>query len=107
MADALASAKLNLLVNHVFLPPKLPGGEDTKEWEDVLCKLLLNSLRRFQEFADESDRPCLDLAASSVKHFTSVNNVNGHISEPELIEALGWPEGQSTFYSRVMFSSQC
>ena len=79
---------LGHIFNHVFLPPKLPGGEDDYEWMATLSKYLLHSFHSFRSLAPEEDRPALDIAIASIAIFDELTDSNGHIQEIVLKDAL-------------------
>jgi hypothetical protein len=95
MVGAARRAELECLINHVFLPPKLPGHPDKLSWERDLLEFLYEALDKFCELVAESDRPCVDLAAHAIKNFKQVTTPAGHISEAELANALRRTDGES------------
>lgn len=89
MSASKTRTGLECLINNVFLPPKLPGEEDTDEWEKELADLIVLSLTEFRAFLDR-DAPALalvDLALAAVADF-GVFTTSPTLSEKHLLDAF-------------------
>ena len=80
---------LRCLINHVFLPPKLPEGKDDLKWEPLLTQILTESLRSFQCHVSDDDASRVDIAIGAVNRFISLTDSNGHVSQNQLQKMFG------------------
>lgn len=80
---------LRSIVNHVFLPPKLPSGEDDGIWLPVLVDLVLSSLSTFRDHQTGTDADTVTAAIGSIRNFREGRMASGEISEPGLERMLG------------------
>jgi hypothetical protein len=57
MSEQLSLKDLEYLLNHVFLPPKLPQEDDSdKERDIVLCQQMYRATREFERFLPQHQR---------------------------------------------------
>lgn len=80
---------LRSIVNHVFLPPKLPSGEDDGIWVPALIDLTLSSLRAFRAHHTDTEADSIMAAMGSIRNFRDTRTASGEISEPSLEPMLG------------------
>ncbi|VUC25177.1 unnamed protein product [Clonostachys rosea] len=91
MADLRENRRLENILHHVFLPPKLPGCDDQgeNEWEDLLTFALANALEEFGSHAwPEPDLASIRLATEAVKKFRSLTTASWMISARDLTALL-------------------
>ncbi|CAG9949485.1 unnamed protein product [Clonostachys rosea f. rosea IK726] len=82
---------LKNVINHVFLPPKLPGCDDEGEnaWESRLVSVLSRSLEQFCAFEwPASDLASIILAFDGIKEFKALSLVDLSISASDLATVL-------------------
>lgn len=79
--------KANYMINHIFLPPKLPQKDDfTSGLSRALGDMVLKSI---QEFADiQGSNHAVHSVLSMLSNFQTVHNESGHIHEVRLKETL-------------------
>lgn len=80
---------LRSIVNHVFLPPKLPSGEDDGIWVPDVIDLILSSLSTFRDHQTGADADSVTVAIGSIRNFRETRTASGDISEPGLERMLG------------------
>lgn len=69
----LAQDHLLYLVNHVFLPPKLPSGDDgSPKKEAVMLATVLDALVNFKDCVPQDQRAVVEFVASMIQATTSV-----------------------------------
>ncbi|UNI17477.1 hypothetical protein JDV02_003817 [Purpureocillium takamizusanense] len=80
---------LQSIVHHVFLPPKLPSGEDDGCWVPALIELILSALSTFRDHrTDTDDFDCIKAAIGSIRNFQETRTETGEILEPALEKCL-------------------
>ena len=73
---------LRAIINHVFLPPKLPDRvDDFLKWEEKLLELLRTSLASFENLIGGDDVSKIQLAQKSLLKFMDARQPNGYIDE--------------------------
>lgn len=78
------------LINHVFLPTRLPPGEvESRAWEDSLLELLTESFRSFHAFHEGPAGRSVHLAAKAIHAFRSARDVSKQLCEQNLAKCLG------------------
>jgi hypothetical protein len=86
----LTAEAVTYLINHIFLPPKLPQYDDFDiEYETVIAKVAIASLSKFKNHVHHSHHATV---ASAIAMVTSLRNVydaaTGSVSEKKLVDAL-------------------
>lgn len=79
--------KVLYMINHVFLPSKLPQEDDFAPFLDAaLADMVLNSL---QEFSNQQNQSlAIGAVTSMTESFRSIHDQHGYITETGLQEAL-------------------
>lgn len=85
----ITTSMLRSIHNHVFLPPKLPSGEDDGIWVPALIDLTLSSLRAFRAYHTNTEADSITAAMGSIRNFRDTRTASGEISEPSLEAMLG------------------
>jgi hypothetical protein len=107
MASSGTSSQLKIIIDHVFLPPKLPGGDDEgmNDWETQLVAALTVSLEKFGYYEwPQADSASLKQALGAVEAFRNLSGA-GSISATELTSTLArlWTEGMlDPAYARLL-----
>ncbi|KAI9148869.1 hypothetical protein HJFPF1_10912 [Paramyrothecium foliicola] len=90
MTQKLLTDPLRWIFHHVFLPPRLPSGEEEKSFEEDLVTLLISSLQQFIRFQEEAEAADLiEEAISGLKGYQKSQGFHGGVSENDLKELLG------------------
>ncbi|OJJ43588.1 hypothetical protein ASPZODRAFT_28243 [Penicilliopsis zonata CBS 506.65] len=80
------------LVNHVFLPPKVPGEDDTDDHhEQILVDLVLSSLRQFRRHLQPDQHGSIHTAISMLATFKKIHDSLGRetaVNNIALLDAL-------------------
>lgn len=77
------------LINHVFLPTRLPPGEvESRAWEDTLLELLTESLRSFHALHEGTAARLVHRAAKAIAAFRSSRDLSKRLSEQTLAKCL-------------------
>jgi hypothetical protein len=84
----IPTSLLEGIVNHVFLPPRLPSQEDEGLWIRKLSELLEASLHEFKSYQKSTSIHFVSRAISAVKSFQRFNSPHGGIEESGLGEAI-------------------
>ena len=79
---------LDSIINHVFLPPKLPNVQDETKFEPHLTDILISSLQNFANLTDLSEDPGIKAAIDATAKFQMVRDENNHIHPISFKEAL-------------------
>lgn len=79
---------LHDIVNHVFLPPRLPCKQDSDLWIQKLSELLLTSLHDFKTYQDERSVELVSRAIFAVQNFQAFRDIAGGIEEQGLGKAI-------------------
>lgn len=94
MDDSIDHEHLKSIVNHVFLPPKLPGEEDNTPFAGTLADMLISAFQGFVSdlgkasvVEQEAVSPMLR-AINAVQNFKAVLEATGNISETGLRNIL-------------------
>ena len=57
----MSSQAMNYLIHHIFLPPELPHGDDSKpEYEIILLDTVIEALRKFKSLIADDQYYILD-----------------------------------------------
>lgn len=76
------------IVNHVFLPPRLPSHEDEGLWVQKLSELLLASLHEFRSNQENTSANLVSGAIFAIQSFESFRSPHGGIEERGLGKAI-------------------
>ncbi|ETS86668.1 hypothetical protein PFICI_00496 [Pestalotiopsis fici W106-1] len=80
---------LSYFFHHVFLPPKLPGGDNrSARQDDHLLRFVQDSLLRCSSLAEEQHQDVFQDLSAMVKSMRQVRNDHGHLDEHALLNAL-------------------
>lgn len=80
---------LDCVISHVFLPPKLPSGDETVAFTTCLSSLVISSLEEFALFFDGDDATALARAKKAIEAFFAIITYDNLISEACLQKYLG------------------
>jgi hypothetical protein len=72
MESGIKKAYLATIINHVFLPPKLPGGKDTIPIEEQLLEYVLFSLEEFKAVVDQIHHAAIHVVIDALDHLKTV-----------------------------------
>ena len=80
---------LHLLVNHLVLPPQLPGKEDDslQDIDEALIQGLLNALQSLQTFTPDDSQKWVQVTRHVLRTCMTLNS-GGRIDGPSLIATL-------------------
>ncbi|CAL3967669.1 unnamed protein product [Diplocarpon coronariae] len=80
---------LEYMIHHVFLPPKLPGGDDYKSHKDTaLLDTTIESLVRFKGHVNKKELIAVESVLDMLMNLASARDSDGFISEEKLLTAL-------------------
>ena len=85
------SAKIMYLIHHIFLPPKLPRGDDFNLKSEIfLLDTIIESLLRFRSCVTSDQHVIVDSVHDTINNLRSVHDsgILGAVSERELEKAL-------------------
>lgn len=89
MADGLSHSSILYLFRHVFLPPKLPGEDDSSsEHDDTLLDVVQGCLAAFAETATGQGQEIISEACNAVRSLRQLRNPYGHLREDAFRDAL-------------------
>ncbi|KFA75787.1 hypothetical protein S40288_09660, partial [Stachybotrys chartarum IBT 40288] len=86
MATFKATAALRSIINHVFLPPHLPSGEDGMSWIAELFELIHASLQDFRLLHDEAEADFVRQAMVAMHSLDQSRDRFGAISAHDVTE---------------------
>lgn len=85
----LSHDEINFIVNHLFLPPKLPQADD---WdparENVLLRLVADAARTFTDMVPHDQQPALREVAAALDHLIAMRDANGTVSFDKLLQIM-------------------
>ncbi|KAI1411964.1 hypothetical protein F5Y13DRAFT_200276 [Hypoxylon sp. FL1857] len=85
----LSKEEIYYIVNHVFLPPRLPQQDDYKvEHEDNLLKAVIQVLAKFKEHVQDDVAGVVDLITVSIQTLHQSSAFSPTPSEKQLLEAF-------------------
>lgn len=88
----LPSGAILYLIHHIFLPPKLPNGEDFhSEYETILLDTTIDVLLKFKDYVTSEQNGIIDLVIATVTNLRTVHDsfgTEGSVSEVKLGNAL-------------------
>ena len=83
------SPEWTFIINHVFLPPKLPQSDDSNtKHEKFLLKTTFNALVKFRIFIADDQRRVVDCASEMIRNFELTLDASGAINGDQLELAL-------------------
>lgn len=86
----LSKPTLQFFFHHVFLPPKLPSGDDSSpRHDDVLAGFVQGCLTAFAQTIPESNRNVVFAARDTLRTMRHLRDDHGHLREDALRKALG------------------
>lgn len=103
-------SSLLYLFNHVFLPPKLPDGDDSSpQYDDDLVGVVQACLSAFAETAKLSERDTILEARNTLGSLRRLRDRYGHLREDALCEALQEisSSGTTTLHSKSLRARKC
>ncbi|KAF5023030.1 hypothetical protein F66182_4914 [Fusarium sp. NRRL 66182] len=74
-------AQIQYLFHHLFLPPKLPGCDDSVKKTGFLVGFTVQSLQRFAEETCSSDAVAIQTATSMLKNMQEVTDTQGFLGQ--------------------------
>ncbi|KAK6866259.1 hypothetical protein PG995_002787 [Apiospora arundinis] len=85
----LSESSLLFFFHHVFLPPKLPTGDDSSPThDDILVGFVQGCLTAFAQTVPESNRDVVLEARDTMRTLRHLRDPHGHLHEDSLREAL-------------------
>lgn len=87
--ETMTKANLEYLVHHIFLPTKLPGGDDSSaENETLLIGFVLDSLVRFLGEGTSEDETAIKPCVAMIKGLQISKGAQGSLSANSAQEVL-------------------
>lgn len=81
-SSSLSSKELEYIFNHVFLPPKLPNGDDASPTNELcLIELVRDCLTVFLPKTDPKDHEAIKRAVTLMKNIHSSTSLDGYLQE--------------------------
>ncbi|KAI1464850.1 uncharacterized protein F4812DRAFT_440689 [Daldinia caldariorum] len=88
----LSREEVRYIINHVFLPPQLPHGDDYKvQHEETLLKIVIEALSMFRGYVEGHETDAVDLAITTMQHLHQSHIFTGSkltVDEKGLLEAF-------------------
>jgi hypothetical protein len=79
---AQQSADIKYLIHHIFLPPKLPGGDDSfPDHEKVLVQTILDALQEYGNSVAVDQVNIVRAVARTISSLKTVLDAEGHVDE--------------------------
>lgn len=92
MSSALPSLSRDAslyVFHHVFLPPKLPQGDDfNDEHESTLLDTVIHALRGFKSHSPSRHGPVLDPVETMLDRLKKIRGISGGVNEENLKKVL-------------------
>lgn len=86
--ESTNSANLYLF-HHIFLPPKLPPGDDDHDGHELfLLDSLLEALKDFKEYLTGDEAAVFSSVLTMIRRLRDTRDASGNMSEAKLKEAL-------------------
>jgi hypothetical protein len=108
---------LEYLINHVFLPPKVPQEDDyNADYERLLLKVVLDALTIFKRHIPTDWLSATESVMHMVKDLENMLDNHGFINEKQLKELLKgrcvtgrdiWKRGQEDLYASNAYTADC
>jgi hypothetical protein len=84
----ISLAAIKYIINHVFLPPKLPQADDfNSTYESTLVKIIIDAFLEFKTHLSGAEVPIIDRVLQMMHRLQSVH-ISTSVSEAKLAEAL-------------------
>lgn len=93
------------LINHIFLPPKLPGEDDYEpKHEESLLELLSDALSVYKSHIPVDQDDAVNSIISMIDRTKEVCDSHGHVTDSKLKSALHefCEQGESSSTSRIV-----
>lgn len=93
------------LINHIFLPPKLPGEDDYEpKHEKSLLELLSEALSAYKSHIPVDQDDAVNSIASMIDRTKDVHDYHGHVNSSKLKSRLHelCEQGESLSTSRIV-----
>lgn len=82
-------SEIEYMIHHLFLPPKLPGGDDSNpDHEKLLVETTISSLQEFKDLITEDRNGAIDSVIRTVSSLNIILDSEGHVDEDKLSNAL-------------------
>lgn len=89
MADGLSHPSILYLFHHVFLPPKLPGEDDSSpEHDDTLLDVVQGCLAAFAGTATGQEQEIISEACNAIRNLRQLRDPYGRLREDAFHKAL-------------------
>lgn len=77
------------LINHLFLPPKLPGGSDVNSDHDTfLLEMTINSLRSLKSLVQSDQAVSVQQIIDMLFNLRDIRDARGNVDEEKLVKIL-------------------
>jgi len=97
------SQSLHYIINHVFLPPKLPGKDDSDvKHESVLIEECEAVLRSFQAYISPNGHWRWAVCTRMLSKMLEIRDVSGDITSGKVEESLGAMIDRGILYSKMV-----
>jgi hypothetical protein len=81
-SPSLSSNELEYIIHHVFLPPKLPNGDDASPGNELrLIELVRDSLIAFLPKVDPSSHQAIDSVVALMINMYTATSLDGYLQE--------------------------
>lgn len=86
---AATQEEIDFIINHVFLPRKLPHANDSQpHCEHALLRLVADAATAFADLVSQEQRPAVHLIAHAVEHLITARYKNGVVDIDEMRKAI-------------------
>lgn len=93
----LTKANLEYLAHHIFLPTKLPGGDDSSAKNEILMvNFVLDTLVRFMGECTSEDETAIEACVAMIKGLKISKSAQGSLSANDAQEVLRHLSPQGT-----------
>ncbi|TFA98909.1 hypothetical protein CCMA1212_009268 [Trichoderma ghanense] len=104
-SNVLSARTLEYLFHHIFLPPKLPGGDDTSVGDEtVLINYVLQTLSEYLQGTELSCHRAIMAATSMMDNMKAGRDDKGFVREgtlPDILTRILSPDTAAPFHIRV------
>lgn len=101
--------ELEYMIHHIFLPPKLPGSDDSNpHHEKALMKTTIDVLQDFKNLVKEDCDYAVEAVIRTIRSLYITLDSKGHVDEDQLSEALqilptkGSPSCTPSLFGRML-----
>lgn len=89
-SSELAQEEVTYLVHHVFLPSKLPNGDDfDPKYGRILLDTTIDGLVQFKNCVENDQQHTVDSVVAMITNLRDSFNLDGSVSEGNLTRVLG------------------